>query len=316
MNGVARNGKLLAGLGLILGISVAAAVADALTKRLSADFKPPQLYFFCGLFVAAISLATCRSEGRIGPSGSLRTRFGGMLLLRSALVLVSVSCYFKAFALLPLAEVFIFIGMMPLLAALMAGPLLSEAVPRSAWVALGFGACGILFLFPSGVVRGEAGHVFAAGGVLSGTLSLVLMRKMMKVEPNALAQVFWPHAVMVVVMGMALPFVWVPMGLRDSLLVAAYALAVFLARWLMVPALLYLKAHVATMLMNLQFVWMMVIGKMIFGEMPQAGVIVGGACIAGAGSFLVWQQARASSTGGGAARARQDGKPDRPPPTE
>lgn len=281
------------GVGLVLSTTVVSAAADGLTKHLTGSFAPPQMYFFCGLVVAGMSLAMNRLTPAIGPSGRLGTRYGRLLLLRSILVLVSVVSYYHAFANLQLAEVFVFIGMMPLLAAILSRPLLGETVAPAAWGALGAGAFGILFLFPQGLQGIGWGHVMAASGVLSGTVSLLLMRRMCKVEPNTLAQVFWPHVAMVVAMGVALPIVWQPMSLADAGLVAAYALAVFLARWLMVPALARLKAHVAMMLMNLQFVWMVVIGQVVFGEVPAVGTLVGAACIIGAGCFLVVEQARA-----------------------
>lgn len=283
---------VVTGVGLVLSTTLVSATADGLTKHLTGSFAPPQLYFFCGLVVAGTSLFMNRLTPSVGPTGRLATQFGRLLALRTALVLISVISYYHAFANLPLAEVFVFIGMMPLLAAILSRPVLGEAVAPAAWAALSAGAFGILFLFPNGLSGIGWGHLMAASGVLSGTLSLVLMRRMTKVEPNTLAQVFWPHAAMVVVMGAALPFVWQPMSAFDIGLVAAYASAVFLARWLMVPALQRLKAHVAMMLMNLQFVWMVVIGRVAFGEVPATGTMIGAACIIGAGCFLVLEQAR------------------------
>lgn len=283
---------VVVGVGLVLSTTLVSAAADGLTKHLTGSFAPPQMYFFCGLVVAGMSLVMNRTTPAIGPTGQLATRHGWLLALRSALVLVSVVSYYHAFARLPLAEVFVFIGMMPLLAAILSRPVLGETVAPAAWVALGAGAFGILFLFPQGLAGIGWGHLAAALGVGSGTLSLVLMRRMTKSEPNTLAQVFWPHAAMVVVMGAALPFVWQPMSLADVGLVAAYSTAVFAARWLMVPALSRLKAHVAMMLMNFQFVWMVVIGRVAFGEVPAAGTLLGAACIIGAGCFLVLEQAR------------------------
>jgi drug/metabolite transporter (DMT)-like permease len=283
---------VVTGVGLVLSTTLVSATADGLTKHLTGSFAPPQLYFFCGLVVAGMSVLMNRVTPSLGPTGRLATRFGRMLALRTALVLISVVSYYHAFANLPLAEVFVFIGMMPLLAAILSRPVLGEPVAPAAWAALSTGAFGILFLFPQGLAGIGWGHMMAASGVMSGTLSLVLMRRMTKLEPNTLAQVFWPHAAMVMVMGLALPFVWQPMSVSDAGLVAAYACAVFLARWLMVPALQRLKAHVAMMLMNLQFVWMVVIGRVAFGEVPEVGTLIGAGCIIGAGCFLVLEQAR------------------------
>lgn len=278
------------GAGLVMLVTLLSAVADGLTKHLSAGLPPAQLYFFCGLLVTISSLGLNRCG--LGPSGSLRTRFRGLLVLRSLLVIASVVSYYYAFVRLPLAEVFVFIGMMPLIAAFLSAPLLHEGVAPVAWTALLIGGAGVIFLFPEGVADMGLGHLFALSGVMSGTLSLVLMRRMSKAEPNALAQVFWPHTGLCLVMGLALPFVWVPMSWADAGLVACYSAAILGARWLMVPALTRLPAHVATMLLNLQFVWMVGLDWMAFDGLPGLSVILGALCIVASGLILIFEQAR------------------------
>lgn len=280
----------LLGAMLVLLVTGFSAIADGLTKHLSGAIPAFQLYFFCGLLVVGSSLGLNRLG--IGPSGSLRTRFRGLLMLRSLLVIISVLSYFKAFAALPLVEVFVFIGMMPLIAAFLSAPVLGEKVAGAAWAALLIGAAGILFLFPQGLADMGFGHLMALSGVASGTLSLVLMRRMSKVEPNALAQVFWPHLGLLLVAAAMLPFVWQPMTLMDAALVAGYGVSILGARWLMVPALVLLPAYVATMLLNLQFVWMVLLDWLAFDGLPGTSVLLGASCIVGSGLMLVFEQAR------------------------
>ena len=109
-------------------------------------------------------------------------------------------------------------------------------------------------------------------------------------EDNALAQVFYPNAAIFVAMALALPFVWQPMPLADLGWVAAYAGFLFAARWVVVVALRLLAAYVVTPLMNLQFVWMVLIGAMFFGELPGATTYLGAAIVIASGVFLVWDQ--------------------------
>jgi drug/metabolite transporter (DMT)-like permease len=109
-------------------------------------------------------------------------------------------------------------------------------------------------------------------------------------EKNALAQVFYPNMAIFLCMGVALPFVWLPMPLVDLGWVAAYAALLFGARWLLVVSLRLLAAYAVTPLMNLQFVWMVVIGAVFFGEYPEGGTYLGVAIVIGTGLFLVWDQ--------------------------
>ena len=74
-----------------------------------------------------------------GPRQGLRTTCPRAMALRSVMTVISATCYFYAFRLLPFAEVFVFIGLVPLLAGLLSGPILGEHVRGPAWLALGAG---------------------------------------------------------------------------------------------------------------------------------------------------------------------------------
>jgi drug/metabolite transporter (DMT)-like permease len=51
-----------------------------------------------------------------------------------------------------------------------------------------------------------------------------------------------------------------------------------------------MPAYVVTPLMNLQFVWMVLLGAVAFGEMPALTVYIGAAIIMVAGGWLIWDQ--------------------------
>ena len=106
-----------------------------------------------------------------------------------------------------------------------------------------------------------------------------------------LAQVFWPNLALMLSMAVALPFVWQPMPLSDLGWVVTYAVFLFAARWLSVEALRLLPAYVATPLMNLQFVWMVVIGWFGFGEIPAVGTVLGVTLVVGSGLWLIFDEA-------------------------
>jgi len=176
------------------------------------------------------------------------------------------------------------------MAGFMSAAILDEHVRPSAWVALAAGFVGVLFLFPGGFDSMSVGHLFALGGAVIGTFSMVLTRYIGRYENNALAQVFFPNAAIFVTMAIALPFVWRPMPLSDLAWVGVYAALLFGARWLLVVALRLLAAYVVTPLMNLQFVWMVILGAVFFGEFPASGTYLGVAIVIASGLYLIWDQ--------------------------
>jgi drug/metabolite transporter (DMT)-like permease len=191
---------------------------------------------------------------------------------------------------LPFADVFLFIGLMPLLAGVMSALLLGERGRVATWMALMAGFIGVMCLFPEGVHSMSLGHLVAFGAAAFGTFSIVMSRYIGRYEKNALAQVFYPNLAVCVTMAIALPFVWTPMPLADLGWVLLYALCLFLARWMLVVALRLLAAYAVTPLMNLQFIWMVVIGAVFFGEYPPAGTYIGSFVVIGSGIFLIWDE--------------------------
>ncbi|WP_146345211.1 DMT family transporter [Falsiphaeobacter marinintestinus] len=275
------------GAGLVIIYTALISSADAITKLIAGGYAAPQLFCLSGLMVMGLSVLADRYPSqRLG----LRTQCPRAMAVRSGATVLAAVSFFYAFKFLPFAEVFLFIGMMPILAGLMSGLILREHVRPAAWMALVAGFAGMLCLFPGGFGSVSIGHVFAMSAAFFGTLSMVMARFIGRYESNSLAQVFYPNAAIFVTMAFALPFVWKPMPVTDLLWVAAYAGFLFGARWLLVIALRLLAAYAVTPLMNLQFVWMVGLGAVFFGEYPAANTYLGVAIVIGTGLFLVWDQ--------------------------
>ncbi|WP_270733031.1 DMT family transporter [Shimia sp. Alg240-R146] len=277
--------EALLGVVLVVLYTGAISFADAITKHIAGNYAAPQLFAISGLAVAGFCLLVTR------PSGTLpRTSLWRPTLVRCALGILASLAFFLSFRLLPMAEVFLFIGLMPIMSATLSGPVLGERLQPSTWLALALGAVGVFFLFPDGVHNIGAGHAVALCATFTGSLSLVLARYISNREQASLAQVFYPNLALGGAMALALPFVWQPMGSVELALVAAYSVALFAARWLCILALRLLPVHVVTLLMSLQFAWMVWLGGRFFGEVPGMHVYIGAAVVVMAGAMLVLQR--------------------------
>lgn len=282
-NTIARGAGL--GAALVVAYTGLMAGADGITKLIAGGYEAPQLFAVSAFFVALVAAVSAR-----GRKATLRVNARGTMALRSLLTVVASIAFFQAFRLLPFADVFLFIGLIPLIAAAFSGPVLGETPRPMAWAALGVGAGGVFFLMPGGLSSAQAGHAWALLASFTGTLSLLLARRIAKREQVALAQVFWPNLALFLTMAVALPFVWKPMGLADMGWVLAYAALLFGARLVSVEALRLLPAYVATPLMNLQFVWMVAIGYFAFAEIPGTGTILGVMLVIGSSLWLVAEE--------------------------
>jgi drug/metabolite transporter (DMT)-like permease len=293
---------LAAGVLLLCLSTLAGTLADGTVKKLSTEIEAPQVFFLSGLIMAALSYVSARARANVsGQRSCLHSSVPLLLFWRCVATVAASLGFFYAVALIPLAEVFLFVGMMPLMSALLSRRMLGEPVHMGDWLGLGIGVLGIGMLFPEGFSGLTFGHVAGFVGALSGTVSLVLSRMIARREMNALVQVFYPNLALALVAMLLLPQVWQPMDMLMTGQIFLYSGLLFLARWAMVLVMQRLRAPVALPLMNIQFVWMVGIGWYFFGEVPAVATVIGAGLVMAAGVIALGEQARAERV---AARAR------------
>ena len=263
--------------------------ADAITKAFALSYAAPQLFAVSGAIVAGLSLVASRiSRDQRG----LRTYAPRAMAVRSVATVAGAMAFFHAFRLLPFAEVFVFIALIPIFAGILSGPVLSERVRPQAWGGLALASLAVVILFPSGLSSIGVGHLVALLAAFLGTVSMLAARYICRIEGNLLAQVFDPTAALMMVMVCALPFVFQPMSLQDLSWALAYGVILFGARWVLVGAMRVMPAYVVTPLMNLQFLWMVLFGILLFGETPAASVYLGAGLMVGSSAWLMLDQLR------------------------
>lgn len=283
------NPVLLGG-GLIVFASLTAAAGDGVTKFLGQRAAAGQVLFWLGALIVGMAFALRFGTKRPLLSGGFITIFPGLMALRSTLGVLSTACFFKAFATLQLAEVFLFLGLMPVMAAIMGQFWLQETITPAAWLALGIGTLGMTFLFPGGFVMLNWGHSMAALGALAGTGSLVILRRMSVEESNPFAHLVYPHLALAVFFWPVTQHLVPTIEAPEIGLIVVLAILVLTTRALVIFAFERIPAHVATLLMNLQFVWMTAIGIKVFAEVPKPAVLLGAVFVMASGAILVAQQ--------------------------
>ena len=285
--GLIRDAAVL-GAGLTLINTLVSVSADAIAKDLIAEFEAPQLMVIAGLVAMVLGLgAAAAGHGRM----VLATPLPGLVALRSGFGMISTLAFFYAFRHLPFAEVFLFVAIMPLVAAILSAPVLGERLSRSVWLALAVGWGGMLFLVPQGPAGLGLGHAAGMVAALTGTVSLVLSRRIGRAGgTHTAAQVFYAQLACLIGGAVVLPFSFAPMDAAAVGMVVLYALCLIATRWLMVVILRILPAHSVMQISQVQFLWMVAIGQGIFGETTAANVWIGAALVIGAGLWLVKAQ--------------------------
>lgn len=264
------------GAAMVTVYTLVSASSDAAAKFISSDFSAPQLFALSGGLVALFSFLGASRKGNLS---ELKTNHPVPVAIRSVATVVSACLFFYAFRELALAEVFVFVGLMPIMAALLTPTILNERVDAKAWVALLLGFVGILWLFPNGIDSISIGHGIAFAACLTGVISMVMARLVGKSEKKPLALLFYPHLLMFLVMGAALPFVYKPMTLFEFGIAGLYSALLFVGRFILIRALAIAPTHIVMPVMNVQFVWMVAYGAYVFAEIPRTNVYIGAAIV-------------------------------------
>lgn len=283
----------LLGLCLLILMLLCSVFTDAACKDLVADYPSLQLIFISAMVLVGSGLA----YGMMGHQKTIfQTATPKLMLLRALMSVAATVCFYAAFYQLPFAEVFLFIGGMPIISALLSAVLLKEPVSSGTWLALGFGFFGLILAGATHAAALGPGHIFGLCAAILGSVSTVLSRMISRNNTTALAQVFYCQVASLVIAGVALPFVWVPIHVKDMPLLILSIASLFAVRWLLVLVLRIFPAHLVMQSTSFQFAFMVIVGQVIFHETIERSVWIGAFMVIGASISLGIGHAQRNAT--------------------
>ncbi|TKD26214.1 DMT family transporter [Rhodobacter capsulatus] len=276
-----------AGLGL-LSMAIYA-THDAVVKQLGYSYSAVQIIFFAALLSFPLLTVILLRDPR---AGSLRPVRPFWVILRAvATVATSVSAFY-AFAHLPLAQVYPLLFAMPLLLTIMAIPILGERVGWHRWAAVIVGLIGVIIVVRPGQAELGLGHLAAVFAAFCGALASVIVRKIGH-EERSVVLLLSPLLGNFLAMGVALPFVWVPLQLQDLGLMAIVALFGLVAAFLSILAYRLGEAVIVAPMQYSQILWAVFFGWVLFHEPVDTRTLVGAGVVILSGLYIVWRESTA-----------------------
>ncbi|KPA20434.1 EamA-like transporter family protein [Shimia sp. SK013] len=265
---------------------------DVIVKFLGATFSPFQIVFFSGLFsFPLITLMLVRDPSQ----GNLRPVHPWWVALRSVCVVTSPTAAFFAFTVLPLAQVYALLFAAPLLITVLAIPILGERVGIWRMLAVLMGLCGVIIVVRPGVTELQMGHFAALLAAFAVALQSVVLRKIGR-EERRVVLMLYPLLINVGVMGVAMTFVYQPVGLADLGGMATVALFSFVASLLLVYSYTNAEAALVAPMQYSQIVWAAIFGILVFNETPDSMTLLGASVIVASGLFIIAREARGGTS--------------------
>jgi drug/metabolite transporter (DMT)-like permease len=268
----------------------------AMVKYLSDTIETGQIVFYRS-FVGLVPLLVWMLARGEFPTALRTTRHGGHLW-RAAIGTAAMATYFLALARLPLPDVTAIIYASPLITLMLATVLLGEKVGIHRWSAVAVGLAGVLLvLWPHLGADGgpSSGDAAATGAVLAlitaacMALVMIQLRKLTRTETTA-AVVFYFSVYASLLALFTLPFGWTVPTRGEFVLLVAMGLAGGVGQILLTQSYRYAPAAVVAPFEYTTMLWALLLGFVVFGDVPTAIMLSGAAVVIAAGLYVIHRE--------------------------
>ena len=277
----------LIGIGLLSAAVFWFAVLDTAAKWLVLSLPLAQVVFlrFLG-HVIFTGLAMGPTLGR----QLIRTHHPFLQLIRGLLLPMMTALNFWALQYLQLAETGSIQFLAPILVALIGHRLLGERLDRGRWLAILIGFLGVLIILQPGS-RGFHPAMLVSLFQTALYATFIVLTRRLAADDRPEASNFLSALIAVIVIA---PFALAEWRAPDTavqwLVVAATGLAGGLGHYLLALAPRYAPASTISPFIYTQILYMVLLGYLVFGDVPRSAVVLGGAVVIGSGLYLVFRE--------------------------
>ncbi|MEM8759230.1 MAG: DMT family transporter [Pseudomonadota bacterium] len=265
------------------------AIQDGVSKHLAESYPVPFFvmirYWFFLAFVLALA---ARAPG--GIRGAARSRMPFLNMARGVLLVLQILVIVTSFDLIGLSTTHAIFALHPLLATLLAVPVLGEVVGWRRLAAVGTGFLGVLVIMRPGLGVFDPAVLIAVLSAFMFATYTVLTRLTSRADGSANPAFFYTGvagAAAATVAGMGY---WVPMAAIDYGWLLVLCISGMVGHYLLIRALDATEAVRVQPFVYLQMVFGTIVGWLIFGEHVDALTILGMGLIIGAGLYAIWRE--------------------------
>jgi drug/metabolite transporter (DMT)-like permease len=276
------------GILFMMGATVLFALSSAAAKWLVAIYPVGEVMFFRSFSAAVVCAAVVLPFTSLSVFATQRPRDH---VARGLSQSISQTFTVLAFWLMPLAGAIAINFSAPLFSALVAIIFLKERPGLARWTALLVGFFGVLIVTNPGADLLTAGALFAlANAVMYGSVT-VAVRGMSKTE-SANTLLMWQMVTVAVFHSFLLLFGFQWPTAADAGMLILSGIAWAIGQYLWTQALQLAPATAVSPFYYFLLVWAMVIGFVVWGDVPTIALLVGSSIVVGSGLFLLWHEAR------------------------
>lgn len=289
-----RADNVALGIGLTLLAIVIFGVQDAVSKSLVQTHSPFQIAMIRFWAFAAFSLVLVSRQGPL--KEAFRSRYPWLQWLRAILLVVDIWAFAMALKTVPLAELQAVVLVYPLMATLVAIPILGEKVGLFRLVAVFIGFCGALVIVRPGGLPIDGGVLFAILSAASYAVYIALTRKVSSTDTTATSMVYVGVGGLLLTTAVG-AFFWEPMDLGAMLQMGLVMITSTAAHGLMMVALSRAPASTLQPFNYFALPWGIFLSYQFFGHLIDPVALIGGGVIVGAGLVVMARERHLSRVG-------------------
>ncbi len=286
----------LVGIGFKVASTLVFTIMAALVKILAERVPMGEIIFFRSFFALPPLLLWLAARHEL--PGALWTAKPLGHFWRAAAGITAMTLNFYAVSLLPLPNVTAIIFISPLVVLPLAIVFLGESAGIYRWSAVVVGLAGVLVILSPNLFSGVSldnaaaiGSACALAAALMMAVVVIHVRNLTRTEPTG-AIVFYFSAFGALFALFTLPFGWVmPLG-EDVLLLILMGLIGGMGQILITQSYRYAPASTIAPFEYTSMIWSLLLGFLVFGDVPQLVVLFGAAIVISANIFVILRERR------------------------
>ncbi len=281
-------------LGVILMVTAyfCFSVSNVLIKEISQTYTVAQVLFSRGvIFCLLSSLFVFRGKDRLTLKQTINPSQKLHLILRGAMIAVSLWAIFNGFKVLPFANATVLCFSQIFFMSIFAIPMLKEKVSGKQWIAMTVGFIGVVVAVRPSSDLFDLVHIAPLLVVIAPLLDGIVI-----MYPRKLVKYHSSNALMFFYAIYSLPFIlvllyldWVPIAptLQEVFFFLLQGICSFCGQLFVTHAFRHAPTGVLAPMIFSSFIWGVLFGYIFWGEIPDLWTILGAVLIISAGFYVV-----------------------------
>ena len=261
---------------------------DAITKTMMSEMGEGQVMLVRGLFATGMILVLAWHRGALKRPGYA---VHPMVALRALCDVLATVLFLLALTAMPLANISSVLQALPLAVTMGAALFLGEPVGWRRWLAIAVGFTGVLVIVRPGFEGFTIYSVLALGSVLFCAIRDLATKRIPDEVPTLLVSTVTAAAVALGGAALIGPTGgWSPMSMTQTGLLAGAAVLVLVGYQFIIMAMRTGEISYIAPFRYTALLWAILLGYLIFGELPDLAMIAGATIVIGSGLYALYRE--------------------------